>query len=56
MKRFISLTVNVWVDFATFSRFKSKERKVQRKEKERKKKEKKKIRKKDICIWDCVLV
>ena len=42
MKRFISQTVNDWVDLATFSRFKSKERKVQRKEKERKKKEKEK--------------
>ena len=42
MKRFISQTVNVWVDLATFSSFKSKERKVQRKEKERKKKEKEK--------------
>ena len=36
MNRFISQTVNVWVDFATFSRFKSKRKK---KSKEKKKEE-----------------
>ena len=43
------------MDLATFSRFKSKERKVQRKEKERKKKENKKEERKtsvfEIVCW-----
>ena len=38
------------MDLATFSRFKSKERKVQRKEKERKKKEKKKEERKTFVL------
>ena len=59
MKRFISLTVYEWVVLATFPRFKSKERKVQRKEKERKKKKKKKEKRKTfvfetVCWWNIV--
>ena len=50
----------MWVDLATFSRFKGKERKVQRKEKEKKKKKKKKEERKtflfETVCWRSIAV